>query len=371
MFIVDEAEAVDDYVFNAIESMTSGGIAIVLMFANPETRSSRFHKQKDRSNTRSFRISCLHHPNVVAGKELVPGAVRRDYVLSMIEDHCEPVETDDPDNHTFTVPYPVLYKGRALPALTHWKPDAEFLFRVRGIAPANLADNTFCPVGRYEASKDRDPAIDDPNWARIGIDAARFGKDYGTIYVRWSGRVWRWGQLAQQDSGEYTRQAKTAALWLSEQGVTSLHFRIDGGGGFGSGVIDNLNADAQLQDLFADLRIIEVHFGGNPHDEKSYRNRATEMYAHAAESIKRLAIVRPPDALEADLCERTYGYVNWQGISVKQIEAKDDFKKRKKRSCDDGDGFVLAAAPDFIFDTNDAPAGMRPTSLVRSIRRRR
>lgn len=78
MYVIDEAEGVADYVFDAIDSMASGGIVIVLMLANPRTRLSRFHKQKALPDVRSFRISCLAHPNVVQGREVVPGAVRRE-----------------------------------------------------------------------------------------------------------------------------------------------------------------------------------------------------------------------------------------------------------------------------------------------------
>jgi hypothetical protein len=34
---------------------------------------------------------------------------------------------------------------------------------------------------------------------------------------------------------------------------------------------------------------------------------------------------------------------------VKKLEEKKKFKKRMKRSPDDGDGFVMAVAPDFLF----------------------
>jgi hypothetical protein len=72
MFILDEAEGIADYVWDAIKSMMSGGIAIVLMLANPRTRFSRFHKARELPSVRSFRISCIWHPNVLHGREIVP-----------------------------------------------------------------------------------------------------------------------------------------------------------------------------------------------------------------------------------------------------------------------------------------------------------
>jgi hypothetical protein len=342
MFVLDEAEGIAEYVYNAIDSMASGGIVIVLLLANPRTRTSRFHKIKGDSNVQSFRISCIHHPNVLAGREIIPGAVRRDYVETMLEKHAELVGGHDPDHHTFEVPWRpgVIYR-----------PNAEFLFRVLGIAPKNMADNTLIPAGRYEAAVERGKhaVADRATSARMGVDVSRFGKDLGTLYIRRGYLLWRAAQFAQLDTNAYAREIKTQALALAKDGVTSLHIRIDGGGGFGGGVADRLTQDLELQRAFADFRVIEVHFGVPAHDQDAYANCVTELYAEAAETLKGIALIDPPAALEADLCERTYDWKNVSGREVKILEEKKAFKKRLRRSPDDGDGAVLATAPDYLF----------------------
>jgi len=68
-----------------------------------------------------------------------------------------------------------------------------------------------------------------------------------------------------------------------------------------------------------------------------------------------LALLGPPNALEADLCERTYRWVKAHGVDVKQLQAKDEFKAKQGRSPDDGDGCALAVAPDYVF----VPRGQR------------
>lgn len=348
MFVLDEAEGIDDYVYNAVDSMASGGLVIVLLLANPRTRTSRFHKMAERSNVQSFRISCIWHPNVLAGKEVVPAAVRRDYVEGHLEENAERVESHAPDQHTFEVPW---RPGEV------FKPNAEFMFRVLGIAPANLADNTLIPVGRYEAACRREAQVERPHIARIGVDVARFGRDMGTVYVRHNGRVWRHAQLAQLDTVEYALRIKRLCLDLKEQGVTDLQIRIDGGGGFGGGVVDHLARDLELVNAFpAHFFIWEVHFNGAPHDDGAYADLATEMYAAAGEALHRLKVVNPPGELVVDLCERTYKWMLRQGLEVKKLEPKDDFKKRSAagRSPDDGDGFILAVAPDFLFHPPEA-----------------
>lgn len=344
MFVLDEAEAIDDYVWDAVDTMTSGGIVtIVLMLANPRTRVSRFHKEASRVDTVTVRISELDHPNVVQGRSVIDGPVRRDFVDKMLTDHCATVAEHDPDYHTFEVPWrPGIFR-----------PDSQCLLEVLGIAPVDVADNTVIPVGRFEGATKREPDNYDPTSARMGVDVALFGRDMGTLYLRHAGAVKR---LEQFDGLDYMHQAmaiKRHALELKRAGVRSLHIRIDAGGGFGQGVAEALYYDAEMEALFPDLRYILVHFGSAPYDGTSYADLVTEMYFEAAESLRGLAVLDPPTALEADLCERTWEPRNSRAVRVRKLEDKTGFRKRIGRSPDDGDGFVLAVAPDHLFRDHD------------------
>ncbi len=341
MFIIDEAEGVADFVFDAIESMTSGGIAIVLMLANPRTRTSRFYKQRSRSDVANFRISCIYHPNVLADKEIVPGAVRREYVENMVRDHAVEVDKHNEDDHTFELPWRpgVIYQ-----------PDAEMMFRVLGIAPANIADNTFVSVGRYEAATKRKPVSHEVTKARIGIDVARYGTDLGTIYCRHNGAVWREAAIQGQDTNTYLGKLRLLLERLHADGVRDVEIRVDGGGGYASGIIDPLKIDMALHKKFK-IVLHEVHFNGVPKDAASYYDLGTEMYAQAGETLKGVSIRNAPPLLESDLTERAYKFVNSSGASVKKLTDKQQFKDKHGRSPDDGDGFVLCVAPDFLFVT--------------------
>lgn len=357
-FVLDEAEGVPDFVYNAVVAMMTGGTVILwLLLANPRTRNSEFFKLSRRSGVNNYRLSVLNHPNVVQGREVVPNATTREWVQQRILDWCEPQAHHDDDAYTFNVGYDV---GEH-PAGTVFRPNTEFLFRVMGVAPANIADDTFCPVGRYEAACNRAPEENLPTVARMGIDAAGYGNDFGTLYIRWNGKIWRSAQLSKltgdQDPTDYWQKTRREALKLADVGVKSLHVRIDAGGGFGNGVYDRLKRDAELIERFPGvdahgrpnfyLRL--VHFNGTPKTRKAYYDLATEMYAEAAEALKSLSVFRPPAYLEADLCERRFLWVNKSGVEVRKLMPKDTFRKEHSRSPDDGDGFVLAAAPDCLF----------------------
>jgi hypothetical protein len=226
-----------------------------------------------------------------------------------------------------------------------------------GIAPANVSDKNLISVGRYEAATKRSPQTDHPENLRMGVDCAGYGKDSGTLYVRWNGAVWRAGRLSKLDTNEYVQKIKAEALRLRarDRGITSLHIRVDGGGGFGAGIIDRLKVDDELIQSFPDFQVLELHFNATPRDEAAFYDAITEWTADVAESLKSLAVVSPPEELQADLCERLYDWRNARGKDVKRLESKEEFRKRliPPRSPDDGDGFVLAVASDRLFIPDD------------------
>lgn len=367
MFVLDEAEGIAKFVYDAILRMMTGGLVIiVILLGNPRSRSSDFFKWGKRPGVMNYRWSALNHPNVLDGAETVPGATNRDWVVERIWEWCEVVAAPDEDAYTFTLPFdvppPAQGGGACGPAGTIFQPDDEFLTSVMGIAPANSSAKTFLPSGRYEAACKRQGTETDPTKARIGVDVAAFGMDAGTIYVLHNGVVRRAARITKEDQVDYFHAIRQEALRLAALGVTSLHVRVDAGGGFGGGVIAMLQRCEDLRTALKEFKVVEVQFGGEPHDKKAYADLATEMYAEAAESCKALCIHRPPEELEGDLCEREFKWVNKAGVEVRKLEPKDAFRRRHGRSPDDGDGFVLCTAPDFIFkrSSHSETAPVRP-----------
>lgn len=392
LFVLDEAEGVPKFVFDAIHRMMTGGtVILVLIIGNPRTRTSEFYKWGKKSGVKNYRLSVLDHPNVVTGTDRVEGATSRDWVIGNVHEWCDVQDEHDVDNYTFTLPYDIppdpedLSKAHGA-AGTIFLPNADFLTSVLGIAPANVGNMAFVSPGRYENALKNAPLPGEEKRARIGIDCARYGKDFGTIYVRHAGKCWRAAtisgvQVEMQGGLIYYTLAKKIALELAEKGVESLHFRIDGSGGWGSTAIDNLKADADLKLVFEDYKVIEVNFSSSARNAKRYANIITECYAEAAETLRGLRLERVPAELEGDLTERMYFPVNRQGLTLIALEEKDAFRKRiePSRSPDDGDGFVLAAAPDHILnlswahdpeawkmlhqEMNSPPAEKKPASL--------
>lgn len=385
MFILDEAEGIPDFIWKSVRSMMGGGINIGVAARNPRTTTCEAHAIRDRPTTTTFTISSLDHPNVVQNKEVVPNAVRRQYVLDMMDEYAEPVNQHDPDYHTFEVPWEpdIIYK-----------PAQEFLWRVMGIAYEGAAINTFCPYGRYDAALQRGKEeafrfTDENDKATIGVDAARYGNDSGTVYIHRGDWLWRSASFQTSDSMTFYTHIKAEMEKLVADGVVHIEVRIDAGGGWGAGVIDLLNYDLELKyrnmgdprqiqslmeytttreqrehikeavamregqednkwDNLIEFRVVEVNFDGVPSKGRDYLNLATEMYYHLGAAMQRLKVRNAPKSLRSDVCTRAYGWGMRKGYSVKVLTPKESFKKEHNRSPDDGDGAALAVAPSHI-----------------------
>ena len=135
---------------------------------------------------------------------------------------------------------------------------------------------------------------------------------------------------------------------------------------YGSGIVDGLKKAEDLQKLFPDgYHVYEVPFGAAASDREQFADLVTEMYALADEVLSVVHIQNPPLLLKRDLTERKYGYVTRGDRDVKKLEQKTNFKKRTKgQSPDDGDGAVLALAPERLFVLPETKAFTPPTGGV-------
>ena len=101
------------------------------------------------------------------------------------------------------------------------------------------------------------------------------------------------------------------------------------------------------------------------------------MYALAGQLMPSTSVRGGTPRLEEDLTDRKFGYVvkniDDTRREVKELESKKVFKKRHEgRSPDDGDGYVLAVAPEYVFHAEDtAPNATAVRAAFRGGARRR
>ena len=381
LFIFDEADGVPEFAYGAVDGMmTNLGPGMVLIFiriGNPATRTSEFHRRHTAPGVHSINFDALRFPNVYFNDpQLVPGGTTRDWVTKMVGKHCEVAQEADEDAQTFTLDWDVVDKhGTDAPAGTDLKPNGQFLFRVRGKTPKNETLESFISEGRYEAACERKVAslvvAADIEFASIGVDMARYGADGGTVYLYHRLCLSREAVVQGQDTAGYVVRVEAVIRNAIEQGAKHIQVRVDNTGGWGIGLIDAIKHNTY--EGLESFEVIEVVFGSVASDPVSYYNLVTEMYAEADAVLSRSRILTPSDELREDLTDRRLQYRQGQNKRyVQKTEEKDDFKKRHQgRSPDDGDGAVLALAPESIFTAESGPSATTVAAALRAGARRR
>lgn len=77
LVVITEAQAVDDFVWEGLEACATAEHDRFLSVGNPTVTAGEFHEAhtSPESDWDSFCISAFDHPNVIEGKELIPGAI--------------------------------------------------------------------------------------------------------------------------------------------------------------------------------------------------------------------------------------------------------------------------------------------------------
>lgn len=106
LFILDEGDAIPDEVYQGIESCMSGGIeARLLIMFNPRAQKGAPYRFERDNRANIVELSAFNHPNVITGKNIIPGAVTCDTTVRRIHEWCRPVnQGDEIDLNCFELP---------------------------------------------------------------------------------------------------------------------------------------------------------------------------------------------------------------------------------------------------------------------------
>lgn len=169
---------------------------------------------------------------------------------------------------------------------------------------------------------------------RLGVDVARFGMDKTVIFPRQGLRAFKPAIMSGSSTSDIAaRVAEAKFKWGAE--VIS----IDGTGGFGAGVVDQLRT--------AGITCHEIHFSSKATDQRFF-NKRSEMWFKMAEWIKKGGCLPNIPELARELTAPQYTFNNGKF----QLEPKDDIKDRIGFSPDMSDALALS------FFMNDMPSEM-------------
>ena len=299
LVVVDEASALGEDMYDAVEGVLAGGDAKLLLIGNPLRTSGTFF---DAFNTRrdefhALTISAYDTPAFTG--EQVPRELRKRLVskgwVERIEKH-------------------------AAGSNTH-------LVKVLGEFPSQ-ADDTV--VARADLEKAHANAFAAGLPVVIGVDPARFGSDETAVAVREGNRIRIVRTTRGHDLMRTTGYVADLARRLQTATGTRPTIVVDEIG-VGSGVVD------RLQEL-REFKVLGFNSAGRAERSREFHNRRSELWITAGEAMGQLDLDPRDDDLAADLLSPTFSFGS-DGARV--VEPKSNTKKRLRRSPDRADALLL------------------------------
>ena len=307
LIIVSEGQAVEDLIFDQAEAIMTSINSKMLVIGNPIQTTGRFVSMiKNTTANKVLELSCLDSPNVVEGREVIPGLCSRAWV----EDKRQKWNKDG--------------TGK----------DPRWMGRVLGKVPTTSI-NTVISEDLYNRCIDRQ-IIQGNRRGSIGVDPALMGDDDMVISVIDNGKLIDEKTIpkceAVTGAGEIMIMQKK---WFP-QGQCAIVVDCDG---LGQPFYDM--AKRMIPD---NLEISFVAFKGSCSDQKiiddQYQNHRAQAAFFAREMMEQgqISLDDNEAAMEEALAEQYFG--NLRGKL--QIEDKDDIRDRLGRSPDRWDARKLA-----------------------------
>jgi len=221
LFIIDEGDAVPDEVYRGIESCMSGGHARLLIMFNPRHQSGHVYRMERDCRANVVKLSAFNHPNVVTGKDRIPGAVTRETTIRRINQWCRPLVDGESSEGSFELPAYLVgasarsQSGEEYPPLRpgHYRiMDPAFSYMVLGEYPAQgsqqLISREWITAARsrwdvYVSQHGETPPVG--SYATAGLDVGEFGTDSNVLCLRYSWFVERlipWSGLDTMETAD-------------------------------------------------------------------------------------------------------------------------------------------------------------------------
>lgn len=303
LIVFDEATGVAPEIWDAAEGVAVGGNDRFLAIGNPTDPTSEFKRKCDSDLWHVLAMSSELHPNVIHNREIVPGAVTREWIDERLID----------------------YGGRET---------SLYRARVLGLFPEQ-GDDMLISLADVERSQKR--------WERpagkpkaMGCDVARFGSDETVeIDIFDKGFVGEPRVFHGQDLMATAGRVKASIA--QKKAVDDS--------GLGGGVTDRLKEQK--------VSVLAYIAGEKAVDSERFLNRRAETWWMIRDGLKNNELHLPPDnKLAADLTNIKFTYTSKGQI---KLESKDDIKKRIGRSPDRGDALAIAIAAMYqpVFGVSD------------------
>ena len=296
LIVVDEAEGVEETIYEAIESVMTSENCKLLLIGNPTTMTGSFRRAfyDDRELYSTITISALESPNVSEGRGMVRGLATRRWVeeRKVVWGEANPI-----------------YQARVL---------GEF---------PDQGEDTLIPLSMVEAGVNREiDGSQETGPVLIAVDVARFGSDKSVILRRRG--------MAVEDIRAYRGLDTMRLVGLVVEAISSCNpdeVVVDGVG-IGAGVVDRLREQG--------YRVQGVNAGTAARDGEHFANLRAEGFWNLRQLFLEGSLKIPPDnELVGQLAGLRYTF-NSLGQVV--IESKEEMRSRGASSPDKVDALMLA-----------------------------
>ncbi len=334
MICITEAQGVEPFAFEAALACATGAENRILAVGNPLAPSGRFFEICRSDSWVSHQISAFDCPNVIEGKEIIPGAITVEGVHRIADEYGEGSG---------------IYRARVL---GEFPDESEYGLCQRSWleAAARLHEAT-----RGTRSPFGSAII-------VAVDPARYGPDKTAVAVLQGPSLKRLRLWARKDTMETTglviEEMRRAGITpsrdvspderllqlMAEEELRSGYRRLQQSA-TGHVVVDVVGLGAAIVDRLRELGydVIEFNGGSSPtsfSDRDKFLNLRAEAFWNLRSLLEDEMIAIPRD----DKLWDELTSITWRPNSAGriQIEAKDGFRNRIGRSPDRADAVVMA-----------------------------
>ncbi|MFZ2809406.1 MAG: hypothetical protein WAZ60_23730 [Desulfosalsimonadaceae bacterium] len=223
LFVLDEGDAIPDDVYKGIESCMSGGTKVrLLIFLNPRHAAGAVFRMQRDHTANVVHLSAFSHPNVIEGREVIPGAVTRETTVRRICEWTRPLNPEEKAEKETVFDLPEFLVGCVGKSMAghEYQPlepgtrkiiNAAFSYMVLGRYPAQGANQLISTEwisrarARYDVYVAKHGDVPPVGASGImGLDVAEMGDDLNIAMARHGGYVTtfkEWGGVDTIETG--------------------------------------------------------------------------------------------------------------------------------------------------------------------------
>lgn len=334
MFAVTEASGMSETVFAAIEGNLQGNSRLLLVF-NPNNTTGYAANALRSPRFKTFRLNSLNAPNVKAKKELIPGQVDYDWIKDKVEAWALPIAPEEFNEGEADFEF----EGK------FYRPNDLFRVKVLGVFP-KVDESVLIPLDWIEIAEkrwvgSREVVKADNFNLRLGADVAGMGRDKTVFCHRHKNHVEKFESL--ESKGE-ARHMEIAGIISRSLGLNTAFAFIDTIGE-GAGVYSRLTELGYKNAISA--KVSESAEGlTDTTGQYSFSNMRAYVYWAVRDWLNpanKNQVTLPPCPEFKE--EATNIKFRFRSDGKIEMEAKDDLKKRLKRSPDFFDSLALTFYP--------------------------